>query len=423
MPSARDQEVLCLLAEWFDPLPQLTKQYLLRYYCDTNEAEMVELKTKRLFLKRSPCPSHFSSKDFALGSKIILYGRDLTIAAFADKPTEDILTPETESAVFLVGPEGFPAVGKILDELVACTHGLLAKLKMARPDPATALEAARCVGLQGAAARDAAAGLCRSRSGGVALGIIRGHNARDLAAKACARFAAQSDAVWCCGSEQQGANLESLFAPGGAVSRGKRGGATATFDSCTCCVIKPHAVKAGNAGKIIDKILNQGFEISAMESFRLTRTQAQEFFEIYQGVIPKYTEVLDEMTTGTCVALEVSRESDTSPQFRPIPPHDAHARRHVSRITVTIESRESFRSLSHRITMTAFSPTFLQTTASCRDHETPRGNAQPPRGPNLPACPNTVNVRRFAMGMSKKFPAQLLVPLRRERGTATYFAP
>lgn len=45
-------------------------QYLLRYYCDTNEAEMVELKTKRLFLKRSPCPSHFSSKDFALGSKV-----------------------------------------------------------------------------------------------------------------------------------------------------------------------------------------------------------------------------------------------------------------------------------------------------------------------------------------------------------------
>lgn len=59
----------------------------------------------------------------------------------------------------------------------------------------------------------------------------------------------------------------------------------------------------------------------------------------HKGVIPKYTEVLDEMTTGTCVALEVSRESNASPQFRAIPPHDAHARRHVSRITITIESR------------------------------------------------------------------------------------
>lgn len=62
--------MLSFLAEWFDPLPQLTKRYLLKYFCDTNEAEMVELKTKRLFLKRSPCPTHFTTKDFALGSKV-----------------------------------------------------------------------------------------------------------------------------------------------------------------------------------------------------------------------------------------------------------------------------------------------------------------------------------------------------------------
>lgn len=37
----------------------------------------------------------------------------------------------------------------------------------------------------------------------------------------------------------------------------KGGGATATFDSCACCVIKPHAVKAGNVGKIIDKIFDE----------------------------------------------------------------------------------------------------------------------------------------------------------------------
>lgn len=69
-PLLFETQVLSFLAEWFDPLPQLTKQYLLKYFCDTNEAEMVEPKTKRLFLKRSPCPSHFTTKDFALGSKV-----------------------------------------------------------------------------------------------------------------------------------------------------------------------------------------------------------------------------------------------------------------------------------------------------------------------------------------------------------------
>ena len=100
---------------------------------------MVELKSRRLFLKRSPCPSHLTVKDFAIGSKVtderseimksmypttylnqasrllllpaawaypaacsrraqvILYGRDLTIAAYADKPTETSLTPDTVS--------------------------------------------------------------------------------------------------------------------------------------------------------------------------------------------------------------------------------------------------------------------------------------------------------------------------------------
>ena len=38
--------------------------------------------------------------------------------------------------------------------------------------------------------------------------------------KACTRLASRFDGVWCCGSEQQGVDLESLFAPGGAVSRG-----------------------------------------------------------------------------------------------------------------------------------------------------------------------------------------------------------
>lgn len=45
----------------------------------------------------------------------------------------------------------------------------------------TALEAARCVGLQGGEARDVAAGLCRA--GEVVLCVVRGHDARSLAAK------------------------------------------------------------------------------------------------------------------------------------------------------------------------------------------------------------------------------------------------
>ena len=34
---------------------------------------------------------------------------------------------------------------------------------------------------------------------------------------------------------------------------------------------------------IIMMMINQGFDVSAMETFHLTRTQAREFFEVYQA--------------------------------------------------------------------------------------------------------------------------------------------
>lgn len=80
---------------------------------------------------------------------------------------------------------------------------------------------------------------------------------------------------------------------------------SALFTNCTCAVIKPHAVQAGHAGQIIDTILAEGFEISAMQMFHLDRPTAEEFFEIYQGVLPEFPQMTEQMTTGPCIAMEI----------------------------------------------------------------------------------------------------------------------
>lgn len=80
---------------------------------------------------------------------------------------------------------------------------------------------------------------------------------------------------------------------------------TAYFSNCTCCIIKPHAVANGDAGKIIDIILEEGFEISAMEMFNLDKPTAEEFYEVYRGVLPEFTPLTEHMTTGPCIVLEV----------------------------------------------------------------------------------------------------------------------
>ena len=80
---------------------------------------------------------------------------------------------------------------------------------------------------------------------------------------------------------------------------------TAVFSNCTVCIIKPHAVANGDAGKIIDTILEEGFEISALEMFTLDKPTAEEFFEVYKGVVPEFVGLTEHMTTGPCIVMEV----------------------------------------------------------------------------------------------------------------------
>lgn len=80
---------------------------------------------------------------------------------------------------------------------------------------------------------------------------------------------------------------------------------TATFEECTCCVIKPHAIKERLVGKIIDNIVSRGFVVSAIQMFRLERAAAAEFLEVYDSVVPEYRDMVDETCSGPVVALEI----------------------------------------------------------------------------------------------------------------------
>jgi nucleoside-diphosphate kinase len=77
--------------------------------------------------------------------------------------------------------------------------------------------------------------------------------------------------------------------------------------NCTCAIIKPHAIM--NSGKIIDWILSAGYEISALVMYNLDRPTANEFFEVYKGVLPEFVPLVDHMTTGACIALEIRQEN------------------------------------------------------------------------------------------------------------------
>ena len=77
------------------------------------------------------------------------------------------------------------------------------------------------------------------------------------------------------------------------------------MNSCTCAVLKPHVVVEGNIGKVIDQIVNEEFEISALQMFFLDRATAEEFLDVYKGVLPEFSGVAAHLASGPCIALEV----------------------------------------------------------------------------------------------------------------------
>jgi nucleoside-diphosphate kinase len=77
------------------------------------------------------------------------------------------------------------------------------------------------------------------------------------------------------------------------------------LNNCSLVLIKPHVVKEGLAGQVIDMILEAGFEISAMEMFNLTRTVVEEFYSVYKGVLPEYVPLIEHLSSGPLIALEV----------------------------------------------------------------------------------------------------------------------
>lgn len=109
---------------------------------------------------------------------------------------------------------------------------------------------------------------------------------------------------------------------------------TAVTNNCTLCIIKPHVIKEGLAGQIIDMIISEGFEISAMEMFNLSRPVIEEFYDIYKGVLPEYVPLIEHMSNGPIIALEV-RQQNVVTAFRDLcGPHDPEIAKHLRPNTI-----------------------------------------------------------------------------------------
>jgi nucleoside-diphosphate kinase len=76
----------------------------------------------------------------------------------------------------------------------------------------------------------------------------------------------------------------------------------------TFAMIKPDAVRNRNIGKIYDRILTSGFDIVSAKLLRMTKLQAEGFYDVHSEK-PFFRELTEFMSSGPCMVLALKKEN------------------------------------------------------------------------------------------------------------------
>lgn len=97
----------------------------------------------------------------------------------------------------------------------------------------------------------------------------------------------------------------------------------------TLIIIKPDAVQKKAIGKILDRFVEEGFEIKALKMFRFTEEQAKQFYIVHKDR-PFYGELVEFMTSGPVVAAVLEGENAIQRVREIIGPTDSEEARKVA---------------------------------------------------------------------------------------------
>jgi nucleoside-diphosphate kinase len=73
-------------------------------------------------------------------------------------------------------------------------------------------------------------------------------------------------------------------------------------------IIKPDAIRAGNTGSIIQRILASGFKIRGLKLIHMTQSQAEGFYAVHRER-PFFAGLTEFMSSAPCVVMALEKES------------------------------------------------------------------------------------------------------------------
>ncbi|MEW5319871.1 MAG: hypothetical protein WDW38_010990 [Sanguina aurantia] len=279
-----DTARLCFISEWLDPNSGVIWKYQLFYYPNTKEVEMVDIKNRRTFLKKTRYEDLRPELLF-MGSTVVVFSRQLKIIDYGDEYTRRQLESSSERTLAMVKPDAFKNLGKIMNA-ISQSGFIISKLRVAKLSLAEAEEFYSwedcCHGACGAFCHQEKAPNSLRAAFGTdgSYNAVHGSDAPDTAAQEVAFH----------------------FGPGrllpGKCSLGR---------ATSLLLIKPHLVADGAAGLVIDLLMDV-FDVTALQQFTLDSASAVEFYEVYKGVLAagELNAMVEELTSGPCIAIEVA---------------------------------------------------------------------------------------------------------------------
>lgn len=327
------------LAEWYDPTAALLRRYQLFYYPKDSSVEMFDVKNQRIFLRRTKYDD-IHQEDLFVGNRVNVFSRQLNLIEYGDQYTANKLGSKKERTLAVIKPDVVTKIGDVL-ELIYASNLIVTKAKMttltwrqaadfyaehqSKPffnnlvqfvssGPVVAME------LMG----DEAMSIWRRLLGPADPAVAW----KEAPQSVRAQFGTDGIKNVGHGSDSLAAAARELefFFPS-TIGHGPSN--TAIYTDCTCCIIKPHAISEGLTGKILNSISAAGFEISALQMFNVDRANAEEFFEVYKGVVTEYPSMVTELCSGPCMVLEI-HGTNTPQTFREFcGPADPEISRHL----------------------------------------------------------------------------------------------
>lgn len=333
------------ITEYYDPQACIIRRYLLGFYPNDKTIEMVDIKMRRKFLARTKF-EHIGVADLFIGNKIHVYSRQLTLTEFADAYTERQLGSKSEKTFGMLKPDVISKMGEILTRINAdgftIVRGRMVKLSEEQAgifykehrEKGFYMELVHYISSGPVFAMELigndAVAKWRKLIGPTNVEVARKEAPNSLRAKFGTDLTKNS--FHGADSAEAVAREMSFFFPDkSSVNPVRKLENTAKLNNTTCCVLKPHVVKKGLAGEIIRKIQHGGFEVTGANVQEIDKANAEEFFEVYKGVVAEYQGMCDELCEGPSIALEISsKDSDTVEKFRQFcGPADPEIARHI----------------------------------------------------------------------------------------------